>query len=125
MSKKQQQPQRPPVAIREIANKAYTLAWQLVSSRADYDRELTKVHRTLERASKELDDTLRYATSIGHSAGNVVQFLSHLQDNMRLDLIVKAAAEIQACELAIEQLMPLLTDDERAICSGYLSQTFG
>jgi hypothetical protein len=102
------------IEIRTIASKAIEQALTLNYARKTYLEVLNDIQHRLDRASAAVEEAGRYARKIGEKAGAIVQTLARLPDNMRLDLLVKYAAEAQAAEAILDILMPQLTEEEAA-----------
>lgn len=107
------------IASRPIADAAYRAAMELRSARRSYARDLADIHERLNRASKDVADSATYGDTFGHQAGNIVQTISRLADNMRLDLLVKYAAAIDANTAVLAAIRDQLTDEERALLAQY------
>src|SRR5262249_54653333 len=107
--------------IRPIAETAYRAALELRSAQRDYDKVYADILERLDGARKAVEDSARYGTTMGAKAGDIATALTRLTENMRIDLLAKAAPTIDTQPAVLAAITPLLTEEEVARVEMYKS----
>jgi hypothetical protein len=114
--------QTPATTVSPIMEAATRAAFELRSARHSYEQAHQDILKRLERSRQDVEDSSRYGTTMGGQAGNIVTALREVTSNMRLDLLVRYASEIDANQKVLDVYMNhLLTEDEKARIEQILS----
>jgi hypothetical protein len=98
--------------LTQTEQQALLTAYNLKQARKSYQEQIADIRRRLVEAPEAFDRVLQYAENEpGRHGGNVVDFIQKLDSNMRLDLIVKYAAKIEALQRYLEMIRPLTSID--------------
>ena len=117
---KQQKPTAEPIS--EIMQQATMAAFNLRSARHSYNQAYQDILTRLDRARQDIEDSARYGETMGSKAGDIVTALDRIASNMRPDLLVKYAAQIDTAERVLAVYMNhLLVEDEKARIEQILS----
>jgi len=108
---------KPTTTRREISplmQQCSLAAYNIGTARRGYAEERAKIMDRLNLAVAAVSSAESYTDTITGKAGNMITAIDQLTSNMRLDLIVKYAGQIEASQAVVAALTPLLSESEQA-----------
>lgn len=113
MSKQTKIPAAPAVVFSAIAQKAFLAAMQLNNARDGYWQTMIEIENKLLNGATDLErarSNYHLRGEMVQDAQNTITFIKNFAENMRLDMLVKHAAEIEIHAAVLNVLRPMITE---------------